>query len=52
VESDAPDTSMRVIADVERAVGPHREARRPVRGLARILDRSGKAVGEDYILTR
>ena len=49
-EDDPPDASVRVVRDVERAVGPDRESRRPVRGLTRFFHRSGEAVGEDHIL--
>ena len=49
---DSPNPPARVVRDVERAVGPDREPGRPVRGLARFLDRAGETVGEDHIIAR
>ena len=46
---DAPDAPVRVVRDVECAVRPNRESRRPVRRPARSLERTGEAVGEDHV---
>ena len=50
--SDAPDAARLVVADVERAVRADGQARRPVRGAARLLVRSGESVGEHDIVAR
>src|SRR5206468_9041960 len=47
---DAPDPAMRIVRDVERAVGSDGESCRSVRGAARLLHGTGKAVGEDFVL--
>src|SRR5258708_28352266 len=46
---DAPNSSMHVVRDKERAIWSDSEARRPERCTTRIFHAAGKAVGKDDI---
>src|SRR5207253_4784526 len=42
--------AVHVVRDVQRAVRPDRDSRRPVRSLTRFLHRAGEAVSEDLVV--
>src|SRR6516165_3092720 len=47
VIGDTPNTAVPIVRNVKRPVWSHRQSGWPVRGLARLFHRAGKAVGED-----
>src|SRR5207245_2284152 len=47
---DPPDPAVRIVRDVECAVGSDGDSCGPVRGPTRLLHGAGKAIGEDLVL--
>ena len=45
---DAPDAPVPIVRYIKCAVGSHRQSRWPVRGLAGLLNRTGKSIGENH----